>query len=305
MIHKGTSVDVLCVGTAAYDLTFQVPHHPGVDEKMVASSLVGCGGGPAANAAVAVARLGFSSAFAGYLGEDFWGQENLRELDGEGVITDLIVRGPSPTPLSIIMVKPDGCRTVVNYNGRDAYLAAESVDHALIEPKVILFDGHEPLISLPLAQRAREVGIPTILDAGSVHRGTVELEDLVDDALGSQGFALDFTGKKDEESAVRELVRHAPVAVVTLGDRGLIWATREQGGTFPAFPVKAVDTTGAGDAFHGAFATYIAAGLEWQIALHKANAAAALSCTRVGARRSLPTKIGLDEFLRSHDDRSA
>ena len=96
--------DVLCVGHASYDLVFSVPHHPLADEKIFANGFFGCGGGPAANAAVLVARLGFQSAFAGYLGDDLYGESNRLELVREGVDTRCVVRGTEPTPLSLSLI---------------------------------------------------------------------------------------------------------------------------------------------------------------------------------------------------------
>jgi sulfofructose kinase len=117
-------IDVMCVGHACFDLTFAVPHHPGPDEKGVADALVSSGGGPAANAAVTVARLGLRAAFAGYLGKDPWGERYLQELFDEGVDTAFVVRGSGPTPLSAILAKPDGKRTVINYHAETDYLPA-------------------------------------------------------------------------------------------------------------------------------------------------------------------------------------
>ena len=119
-------IDVLCVGHAAYDLTFAVPHHPAPDEKAFATSLTSCGGGPAANAAVTVAKLGGCSAFAGYLGQDIYGDLHLAELQEAGVDTTLVVRGTSPTPLSVIWAKPDGQRSLVNYRGETRPLSKTS-----------------------------------------------------------------------------------------------------------------------------------------------------------------------------------
>ncbi|MEY3879642.1 MAG: hypothetical protein RIQ94_437, partial [Pseudomonadota bacterium] len=81
------NIDVLCVGHASYDLVFSVDHHPTADEKIVAEDFLGCGGGPTANAAVTVARLGFKSAFAGYLGQDIYGEKHYQELLESGVNT--------------------------------------------------------------------------------------------------------------------------------------------------------------------------------------------------------------------------
>ena len=296
-------LDVLCLGHAAYDLTFAIPHHPAPDEKSVADGFVSCGGGPAANAAVAVARLGGRSAFAGYLGQDVYGDLPLAELETEGVDTRLVVRGLSPTPLSVILAKPDGRRSLVNYRGQTRPLPAHSLDPTLFQPKVILFDGLEPDASPPVAHWAREQGIPTVLDAGSVHRGTTALAGLVDYIVASEKFGLGYTGATDAVTAVSHLSQLAKTAVITLGARGLVWQTAEVSGHIPAFAVTAVDTTGAGDAFHGAFAYGLALGLPWPDLLRFASAAAALCCTRHGARVGLPTGTAVADLLSDGSNR--
>ncbi len=296
----GFAVDVLCVGHASFDLAMSIPHHPGPDDKCSATALVQGGGGPAANAAVAVARLGGTSAFAGYLGEDPFGAKHLEELLLEGVNTDLVVRGTHPTPLSFILVKPDGSRAVVNYKAGTPPLEIPQVDFTCCSPKAILFDGHEPQISLPLAKAAKDKGIATILDAGSVHRGTVELSPLVDYLVASEKFARDFTGQQDMVRALRALYQRAPMAVVSLGEKGLVWKTEAGEGRIPCFPVKALDTTGAGDTLHGALAAEIARGESFHRALHFACAAAALSCTQYGARPGIPTRLEVEAFLKRH-----
>jgi sulfofructose kinase len=282
------TVDVLCVGHASYDLILSVSRHPGADEKIVADSLLSCGGGPAANAAVCVSRLGLTSAFAGYLGCDLYGDKHFQELADYGVNTQLIIRGASPTPLSTILVKPDGKRCLINYKGDTQALAADALNIARLPAKVVLFDGHEPLISLALADQVRQVGIPTVLDAGSVHEGTLALMGRVDYLVCSEKFAGQYAG--DERIALSRLAELAPVVVITLGERGLIWQRGDEQGALPAYPVTAIDTTGAGDAFHGAFAAALAVDMEWRMLLQYASAAGALCCTQVGARLGLPTK---------------
>jgi len=297
-------IDVLCVGHACYDLTFAVPHHPAADEKAVAQALVGSGGGPAANAAVTVARLGLRAAFAGNLGNDPWGERHFQELCNEGVSTGLVVRGSAPTPLSAILVKPDGKRTVINYRGRTEFLPEDSLDLSTVHPRVILFDGHEPHLSLPLVRTARQAGIPTVLDAGSVHAGTRSLADKVDYLACSEKFAREFTGLADPERAALELHAIAPKVVVTLGKVGLVWVDAGRPQRLAAFEVRTVDSTGAGDAFHGALAACLAEGREWEAALRFASAAAALTCTRLGARPGIPTRTEVDEFLTNHPEES-
>jgi sulfofructose kinase len=294
--------DVLCVGHACYDLTFAVPYHPGPDEKGVAERFLSCGGGPAANAAVTVARLGLQAAFAGYLGDDPWGDRHLQEFQHEGVNTDFILRGTDPTPLTTILVKPDGKRTAINYPGKTDYLAADSLDFTGVHPRVLLFDGHQPWLSLALLEVAKQSAIPTILDAGSVHAGTRALADKVDYLVCSEKFAREFTTLTDPERAAAGLNDLAATAVITLGRDGLLWSKAGIVRRLPAFEVEVADSTGAGDVFHGALAAGLADGLDWEETLRFASAAAALSCTRLGARAGIPTRDELTDFLTARTD---
>jgi sulfofructose kinase len=297
-------VDVLCIGHASYDLVFTVDHHPQADEKTFAQQFIGCGGGPAANAAVTVSRLGFKAAFAGYLGKDYFGRSHLQEFEAAAVNTDLVVCGDSPTPLSTIWVKPDGRRTLVNYRGSTRPLAASELDFSGWHPKVVLFDGHEPDVSAELMKIIKGRRIPTVLDAGSVHRGTLKLVEIVDYTVASQKFACEYTGKDDPQQAAARLGQSCPAVVITLGERGLVWKNKRGGGSLPAFSVAAVDTTGAGDAFHGAFAAGLACGKGWRELLTYAAAAGALCCTRLGARPAMPSAAEVDEFLKKHQGRN-
>lgn len=286
MLNDSTAFDVLCVGHASYDMVFAVDHHPDQDEKMFADRLFSCGGGPAANAAVTAAKLGCHAAFAGYLGGDVYGDSHLNELQQLGIDTRLIVRGDSPTPVSAILVKPDGKRALVNYKGSTKALPPRGIDFSGVSAKIVLFDGHEPHISLDLMASANFRSAPTLLDAGSLHDGTRALMDKVTYLVCSEKFALQVAG--DTALALIQLAATAPVVVVTLGARGLIWRRSGESGAMPAPPVQAIDTTGAGDAFHGAFAAAIAAGLPWSDVLRYASTAGAFCCTVMGARTGLP-----------------
>jgi sulfofructose kinase len=126
------------------------------------------------------------------------------------------------------------------------------------------------------------------LDAGSVHDGTLALMGVVDYLVCSEKFALQL--KADEHAALAYLADFAPYVVITLGERGLIWQHGTASGALPALAMNVVDTTGAGDAFHGAFAAGIAAGLDWLTLLRYASVAGSLCCTKMGARLGLPSK---------------
>ncbi|MCA9973569.1 MAG: hypothetical protein KC425_25320 [Anaerolineales bacterium] len=296
-------LDVLCIGQATYDLAFAIPHYPAADEKSVATGLTASGGGPAANAAVAVARLGGRSGFAGYLGRDAFGDLHAQELRAEGVDISLLRRGAAPTPLSVVWVQPDGRRALVNYRAETPPLPAGSVTLTAVPPAVLLFDGLESAVSPALADAARRQGVPTVLDAGSLRRGTADLLPRVTYAVVSARFSQEFTGQADPHRALARLAAVAPRVVITLGARGLVWRTPEGAGEMAAPDVSAVapggivDTNGAGDAFHGAFAYGVARGMAWQPLLRYASAAAALTCTGRGARPALPTQAQVAALL--------
>lgn len=281
-------IDVLCIGHASYDLVFSILHHPEADEKMQADTLLGCGGGPAANAAITIAKLGFRAGFCGYLGNDVYGNSHYQELQQHAVDTQLVVRGTAATPLSAILVKPDGKRALINYKGDHQTLAAHSINFKPLQPKVILFDGHESELSLAALNHWQADAIPSVLDAGSLHAGTLALMDKVDYLVCSEKFARQYAG--DEQAALNKLAKLAKYVVITLGERGLIWQHGQQTGTLSAPPVTAIDSTGAGDAFHGAFAAALAAEMDWETLLRYASAAGAYCCTQMGARPGLPTQ---------------
>jgi sulfofructose kinase len=287
-MSSSVKVDVLCVGHACYDLLFSVDEHPKSDEKVFAHDLTSSGGGPAANAAIAVSRLGFSAAFAGYLGQDIYGQMHQQEFVEHHVDTDLVVRGASPTPLSTVIVKPNGERALINYKGATKPLSSHAIDFSKIQAHVILFDGHEPHVSLALLELAKANNIPTVLDAGSMHEGTAALWNKVDYVVASEKFALQFAD--DVPSALTRMAKESPAVVITLGERGLVWQRGNQSGRLKGLSVNAIDTTGAGDAFHGAFAAALSATMEWHAILNYASAAGALCCTKIGARHGLPWK---------------
>ena len=291
------NVDVLCVGVTSYDFYFMLDHHPDPDEKTIADAFLSCGGGPAANAAVTIAKMGLSVALAGYLGNDLWGELHSKELKQSGVLTDWIVRGNKPTPISTVLVKPDGKRSLVNYRIHNAALGQNTIDLSDIKPKVILFDGHEPALSMELLEYAKSENIKTVLDAGSVNPGTSLLFDKVDYLVCSEKFAGEITRFKEINKASVELFTLNKNVVITLGESGLIWKTNESNGKLPAFSVNAIDTTGAGDVFHGAFAGCLAMGMDWQEILKYSSAAAALSCTKAGGRPSIPGIEEVKSFL--------
>ncbi len=289
---------MLCVGYACVDVNFSISHHPAADEKMRASKRSLCGGGPAANAAVQICRLGGSASFLGYLGDDLYGDLHASELQQAGVVTDDLLRGATPTPVAVVLIKPNGDRCIVDHRGDHESLPADAYHFRPNRaPKVLLVDGHEPALSIKLVETCGRLGIPTVLDAGSLHSGTAALFDQVDFCIASEKFARQQTGREDPIEALSELSGSAPVVAVTCGERGLYWQSGGAQAHLPAYPISAVDTTGAGDAFHGAFALGLTEGLDLEENFRRSAAVGALTCLRAGARAALPTKRALEAWL--------
>ncbi len=300
MTLNSNRVDVLCVGYACIDINFNAPHHPGADEKIRASAMHSCGGGPASNAAVAIARLGGRSAFAGYLGIDAFGDAHLKELSEAGVDTSGIYRGKAATPVAAVCIKPNGDRSIVDYRPPSALAPEDCLKLRQAPARVLLVDGHQPLLSAKLVDEARRLGIPTVLDAGSIHDGTMMLYNKVDYLITSEKFARQFSDEADPRTALASLDGAAPFIAVTWGAEGVYWQDDEGQHHMSAFDIDAVDTTGAGDAFHGAFALGLAQNLDIRTNLRRSCATAALTCLKTGARSALPERARVDALTRSH-----
>ncbi len=296
---NGIKLDVLCAGQACHDLVLMVDHHPARDEKTTASGFLECGGGPAANAAITAARLGCVSGFTGYLGNDHYGQIHLQDLKKNFVQTDFIVRGAAATPLSSILVKPDGSRTVINYREKHEAFLNYHLSWEHCRPQVILFDGHAAQASANLVELAKQRGSITVLDAGSIHAGTRWLVDKVHHLVVSEKFAYEYTGEIDPRKAASHLHEAAANVVITLGSEGLVWENKQSSGALSAYRIQAVDTTGAGDVFHGAYAAGLVKGKSGLDLLMYASAAGALSCQRMGGRTAIPDESEVDGFLRN------
>jgi sugar/nucleoside kinase (ribokinase family) len=289
---------VLAIGTAAYDLFFPLAGWLEENRKYEIPASQESGGGPAANAAYLLSLWGVPSALACALGDDLYGRRILEEFRQAGTDLRLTeVRAGAATPLSVILVNTaNGSRTLVNRlpPAEPLRFGPEALRVlAELAPEVLLFDGHQPeaaLQAMGLFPRAR-----TILDAGSRRRGTELLAPRVEFLVPSERFARAVTGEAELESeeggmrclqALRRL--NGRQVVVTLGERGVLYLEDGEARRLPAFPVCAVDTTGAGDIFHGAFAYGVLRDWALSRTVRFAAMAAALSVTRPGGRSSIP-----------------
>jgi sulfofructose kinase len=299
-------VKLLCIGHASLDIIFSVDEYPAQDSKTTADSRSVSGGGPAANAAALLAFWGADCGFAGPVGDDPFGPPVEADLGRFGVdVSALVILPGYPTPVSTVIVNSGiGTRTIVNHRETsDLYrlpLLSESAN-----PAVLLFDGHA--LSASREAMARYPEAATLLDAGSLRDSTWELAAKVDYLVASEAFAAGvlgrpLTGAREEAEALELLLkRNRNCTVITLGARGGVWARGKERGRYTPLAVTAVDTTAAGDIFHGAFAYGLYKGWPLERILEFAAAAAGLSVTRPGGRDSFPEFAAVLERIHDAD----
>jgi sugar/nucleoside kinase (ribokinase family) len=289
-------IDVLCIGHVAYDINIPVPFYPTENSKLEVNEIIEESGGPAANGAFLLAKWGVRAAFSGLVGNDLFGQKIIQEFKQAAIDITLTAVSPDyPTPLSVVQVNcQNGSRTIVNRKVSKAILDLKPENLLKMNPKILLLDGHELQASLTAIKKFPKA--LTVLDAGSLRKGTEILAGIVDYLVCSERFALAATGlphlknEIDWQECLRLLKKinnHGQV-VVTLGERGLIYDDHGCLVYLPAYNAETVDTTGAGDIFHGAFVYGILNHLLYEDVLKLAAMAASLSVTRRGGQHSIP-----------------
>ena len=291
---------VLCVGIAVLDYVYAVEAMPVRAEKYRASDLAVVGGGIAANASVAVARLGGRAHLATRLGDDPTGATIVAELEREGVDCTLARRFSGlRSPTSAILVDAKGERLIVSYSDNAIPSDTSWLPDALPAGiGAVLGDTRWVEGSAHSFRLARRAGVPAILDGDRrpAHPDVLDLATHV--AFSEQGLA-EITGIADPADGLRVLAESSRSwLAVTVGEGGVYFLEDGAVAHEPAFPVATVDTLGAGDAWHGAFALGLAEGMGERAAVRFASAVAAIKCTRFGGRAGIPARSDVDHFLR-------
>lgn len=287
---------VLVVGVAVMDFVFYVETFPAGGEKHRARDAAVVGGGCGANAAVAIARLGGRALLSSRLGTDPIGKLIHDDLAAEGVDMALTDRSGIRSSYSSILVDAVGERQIMNFRG-EALL--QSPSHLTSAPAVdvVLADTRWSEGALAAMDLARARGVPGILDIEapadpSAFGPATHL------AFSEQGLAHFYPGLDPAAAIERVVADHGGWACVTMGGEGVAWCDAFGSGHVPAFAVDVVDTLGAGDVWHGAFALRLAEGVTEIEAIRFANAVAALKCTRRGGRAGTPSRAEVETFMK-------
>lgn len=297
------SVDVVGVGNNATDTIIRLPHFPTLDSKVEIRSSEVRAGGQVASAIVACRRWGLSNRYVGKVGDDAAGRFQIEEMRREEVDAHWIVTGRCASQTSYILVDETSGERTVLWN-RDSSIALHATDlkrEWISDARVLLVDGHDTEAATQAARWAREESIPVVGDFDNRYPGVEGLLEYVDFAITSQSFPERLTGEKDLLKALPEICRRfkCRMAGATLGRMGALSWDGEQFLLSPAYRVRAVDTTGAGDIFHGGFLLGLLRGWQPEEILEFSCAAAALNCTAPGARGHIATLDEIEKFRRN------
>ncbi len=282
---------ILCLGHATYDVTLPLDEFPIENTKNRIQERIECGGGPASTAAYLLGCWGADVHFAGIVGNDYYGHKIKEEFKKVHVNTDYLeLRKGHDTTSSIVLAnKANGSRTTFAYKPKKVEMKPFVLD---FEPNVILIDGQEYERSLEVLEKYPDA--LTIIDAGRARPEVIHLCKLVKWVACSKDFAEEVTGidvDYTNMATIKEIYKKLKSLfgneiVITLEDKGCFYKDE----IIKSVRLKAVDSTGAGDIFHGALTYYLARGYDAYNALRLANYAGAISVSRVGTRNSIPTK---------------
>ena len=301
---------VCVVGSANLDFTVALPRLPRAGETVAGGTLGVHRGGKGANQAVAARLLGAEVRMIGCVGQDDGGSRMRADLAKLGIGVEGLMSVPdAATGTALILVDPDGRNQIgvaLGANERLTVEMASAHEETIAWADVLLCQLETPLPVVRWSlERAKHHDVTAILNPAPAHPLTDDLLALVDFLTPNESEAQTLSGlevsnlESASEAAQHLLARGARRVVVTLGGEGALACDQAAALHFPAFPVKVVDTTAAGDAFSGALAVGIAAGGTLEQAIPLAAAAAALTCTKRGAQDSLPDRKDVERFLQS------
>ena len=295
---------VVGIGAAVFDILMTAETFPTEDTKLGGKETKLQCGGPCATGLVAISKLDESTSYMGTVGDDAFGSFILEKLAHYNVDVKNVRVMPGMTFHSFVILNVNNSsRTCIFNRGTAAQPDETSVDlEVLKNAKYLHLDGNSLQCALYAAKKAKEYGVTVSLDAGGAYPGIEELLPLVDVLIPSEEFALKVTGCAGAESAAKVLQeKYAPeVLIITQGSRGGFMWDNGKAVRYPVFPVKAVDSNGAGDTFHGAFIAGRLKGMDVLEAATFASATSALKCTRFGAQEGIPGYEEVLEFMKEN-----
>jgi sugar/nucleoside kinase (ribokinase family) len=305
----GQQIDIIGIGLACLDILVRTSELPTWEKGVRLSQLAIEGGGPVATGLVAAQRLGAHTAMIATYGNDRLGAIKLQTLTENGVdIRHMALRpGPENQVVLVAVKEETGDRIFSGFmDSENLPITPAELDYDFVtSAKLLHLDGCNPDAAIEAAQWMRRLGKPVMLDGSSttdpIPTSMKHLVSLADVLICGAGFGSALTGEKDLLRAAEAMRKMGPgIVVQTEGKDGCYTLTREEFFHTPAFQVNVLDTTGAGDVFHGAYLVGLLHG--WsplQNALFS-SAVAALKCTQLSGRRGIPNFEQTMAFLNNH-----
>ena len=295
--------DVIGLGCATFDFLGIIPEMPQFDDEIKMSRTSQQGGGEVATALVALAKLGSSVGFIGKIGDDLIGECIQQDFNNYNIdISNLVVQNSASSPVSMVLISQlTGERAILGCQHSMSDLLPSDIDTDIIErSRYLHLDGYWRQSAIAAAKFARDSGVKVVLDADvlAYDSQVSKLIELTDIVIASKNFSRLFSNTDDVQKSLEVISSFGPSIVgITLGSEGSFFCNQE--GTFytPSFQVEVVDTTGAGDVFHGAFIRGLLEGWELCKVAEFASAVAAIKCTKLGGREGIPDFDETLEFL--------
>jgi len=294
------TIDCLGLGIIPLDFLVQIPRFPERGGKVDADSLCVQGGGPIPNTMVGLRRLGLKTTVIAVVGDDLAGKISIDELRREKIDTRHVIVKKLRSATAYGFIEPDGRRTIalhrkIGISARDLKLDTYPI------PRLVHLDGRDLEATLKLARWAKRVGALVSFDIGSVRNDVTPVLPLIDHLVVADAWAFPYAGTRAVKTALKKLHEiTGGTVVITEGTRGAVALENGAFERYPAYRVDAVDTTGAGDAFHVGYIYALLQGKDMATRLKIGSAVAALKCTRPGARGGMPISSALSRFLKGN-----
>ena len=302
------NIEVIGLGQACFDFLGQIPYFPNEDTKIEITDLHMQCGGPVASALTVLARFGISSSFIGSISDDYFGIEILNSLRSESIDTTLLKITPGLTSqfAFISINNKNGNRNIFWKRSSAPFLVTDEIDLSPYRnARFLHLDGLMTEASIAAAKQAKKMGIKVVIDAGTLREGFLDLISFADVLITSEKFAesVSNTNIFKPESLIEKLkeLSSADTIIITMGPRGSIGMFKDNINIQPAFKINAVDTTGAGDVYHGAYIYGLIMDWDMSACMRFASAVSALKCKHVGVKNSIPTLKEVKKFMDSYD----
>ena len=292
--------EVVGVGHAAVDHIGVVPRYPEIDTKVELEQFSIQGGGPVATAMVVLSSFGVETSFVGKISDDDFGMFIRQGFREAGVDSSaLVVERGRVSPLSFIAVdRKTGKRTIFYTRGSVTPLTKEELPLGIIgSAKILHVDGLQMQAQITAAKYAREHGVKVVYDAGSWRDGSDELIGLTDTIIASERFSAEAGGGALAESLKSFAAKGPKTVVITMGEDGSVGMENNETYILPGMSVSVVDTTGAGDVYHGAFIYGMLRKKNLRERMNFANTAAALKCRSLGGRAGIPSLSEIERAM--------